>query len=161
VSNVPRHLRSRTLGFTLLELVATTVIVGILSAAVIPRFFSEQDFEQRGYVDEVASSLRYAQRIAIASGCEVSFTLDAAGYTARQRSSLANCRTNTGPWNTQVQRADGTALNGTVPAGVSLTPFATVIFRADGSISAPPPSFTVGPFTLSIDRYSGTITVSP
>ncbi len=161
MSNAPHHFGSRALGFTLLELVAVMVIVGILSAAVLPRLMDDPDFEQRGYIDEIASSLRYAQRIAIASGCDVSFTIDAAGYSASQRSSLDNCKSNSGSWTTQVQRADGSALSGAPPANVSLTPSATLVFKSDGALADPSPAFIVGSFTLNVDQHSGTVMVSP
>ena len=38
-------------GFTLVELVVTVMIVGILAVAVVPRFFSANVFETRGYYD--------------------------------------------------------------------------------------------------------------
>lgn len=53
-------------GFTLVELIMTIVIVGILSAVVAPRFFDTNVFQSRGFADQVQASLRYAQKIAIA-----------------------------------------------------------------------------------------------
>lgn len=42
------------------------VIVGILAVAVLPRFFDANTFQSRGFNDQVISSLRYAQKVAIA-----------------------------------------------------------------------------------------------
>jgi len=53
-------------GFTLVELVMTMVIVGILAAVVAPRFFDNNVFQSRGFADQVQASLRYAQKVAIA-----------------------------------------------------------------------------------------------
>ena len=51
-------------GFTLVELVMTMVIIGIMAAVAAPRFFSVSLFQARGYADQVKATLRYAQKIA-------------------------------------------------------------------------------------------------
>jgi len=53
-------------GFTLVELIMTIVIVGIVAATVAPRFFDNNVFQSRGFTDQVQASLRYAQKEAIA-----------------------------------------------------------------------------------------------
>lgn len=42
------------------------VVVGILAAIAIPRFFDTDVFRSRGFADQVQASLRYAQKVAIA-----------------------------------------------------------------------------------------------
>ncbi len=53
-------------GFTIVELVIIILVIGILSAVALPRFFATSDFEARGYYDTVMNTLRYAQKTAIA-----------------------------------------------------------------------------------------------
>ncbi len=53
-------------GFTLLELVMTMIIIGIISAVAVPRFFDNNVFQERGAADQIRAALRYGQKIAVA-----------------------------------------------------------------------------------------------
>ena len=50
----------------MVELVMAMVIIGILAAMAVPRFFDNNVFQSRGLADQVQASLRYAQKAAIA-----------------------------------------------------------------------------------------------
>ena len=50
--------RARATGFTMVELVVTLVIIGILAAIALPRFQDNTAFTQRGFSDEVRAALR-------------------------------------------------------------------------------------------------------
>jgi MSHA pilin protein MshC len=156
-----RIARSSSRGFTLVELVTAIIIVGILSAVAVPRMFDSQAFQERGYVDEVAAAIRYSQKIAVASGCEVSVSLNAAAYSANQRSNFNNCVNRIGAWTTPVRRSDGGALAGTAPPNVAMVPAATFVFDDTGRVTTNPPVFTVGAFTLTVNPVSGIVTVLP
>ncbi|EWC42765.1 pilus assembly FimT family protein [Stutzerimonas stutzeri] len=66
-------------GFTIVELIMVIVIIGILAAVVGPRFFSKSNFDERFYFEEVLSSVRYAQKLAVASGCYIQVQVSATG----------------------------------------------------------------------------------
>lgn len=146
-------------GFTLVELVACLVILGILAAIAGPSFFSIQSFSSRGYTDELASSLRYAQRIAIASGCPVRVDVIAAGYTGWQRAYFVSHNNCNGAWTTPVLRADGTALSGTTPSNVTVTPAATLEFQPDGTLTGGSVALGIDTFTVGIDGATGRVSV--
>jgi MSHA pilin protein MshC len=71
--------RSELLGFTLIELIMTIIIVGIVAVVAIPRFTNSSVFQARGFADQVQAALRYAQKTAIAQRRNVcaAFTLPA------------------------------------------------------------------------------------
>lgn len=54
-------------GFTMVELVVTIVIIGILAATIVPRWNAGSGFGERGFRDQVVAALRFAQKSAIAA----------------------------------------------------------------------------------------------
>ena len=70
-------------GFTLVELIVTMIVVGILAVAVIPRFADRSGFDARGFHDGVLSVLRYAQKSAVAQRRPVCVTFGAGSVTLR------------------------------------------------------------------------------
>lgn len=57
--------RTRSQGFTLIELIMVLVLLGVLAIVLLPRL-NTQDFDARGFHDETLALMRYAQKTAIA-----------------------------------------------------------------------------------------------
>lgn len=148
-------------GFSLIELITCIIVLGALAALAGPRFIDTQPFNQRGYADELAAALRYAQGVAVATGCNVQVTINLAGYTAQQRAAAAgNTCALAGAYTTAVVRADGSALSGTPPSNANVAAAGTIVFGPSGAVAnPPPPALVVGSFTLTVDQASGFVKV--
>lgn len=141
-------------GFTLIELIMTIVIVGILAVVVAPRFFDNNVFQSRGFADQVQASLRYAQKIAIAQRRNVcvTFTLPAPSTVTLRIASLAGAGS---PCNTDLISPTGDpAYVITAPAGIAFAALPTD-FNFDG-LGRPNPSALP---TITIVGASNSITI--
>ncbi|MFW5451209.1 MAG: Tfp pilus assembly protein FimT/FimU [Methylophagaceae bacterium] len=67
-------------GFTLIELVMVIVLLSIVSAVALPRFFARSDFDQHVFFTDTLNALRYTQKLAIASNCQTQFKSTTTGY---------------------------------------------------------------------------------
>jgi MSHA pilin protein MshC len=129
-------------GFTLVELIVTLVIIGVLAAVGAPLFFSKETFEQRGFYNEVLASVRYAQKLAVSSGCAVRVVTTATTISLRGPASQATCTS--GPFSTNV--TDTTSPTGvftrSAPAGVAIT-VVDITFMPLGNAPAAAPSLDI------------------
>ena len=122
-------------GFTLVELVLVILLLSIISAIAIPKFFSTNDYQVRAAYDETVNAVRYAQKLAVASGCDVQVQLTTSGYALQQRASSCN---------------SGDFVNISAQH-----PFSTTSF-ADVTISSPSSSFIFD----TMGRSSSSVTVT-
>lgn len=146
-----RARRKSSRGFTLIELIASITIVAILAAVALPRMTETQSFAERGYADGIAASLRQSRAVALASGCEVQFTITAAGYDAFQHAAAGTHCAAAGGWTTPVRRGDGQDLLELQPAGVTLAADSQFVFAPDGTVATAPLAIVVGPQTITVD----------
>ncbi len=158
-----RHHRDRILkadasrGYTMIELITVVVILGILSAIAVPRFFDAQVFEERGIYEEVAAALRYGQKIAVGSGCPVRVTITATSYDLKQQTVSGNrCDPADVTWAVPVMMPTGQTAAGMAPTGVTLGPVTT--YQLDGLGQTDLGSdltVTVGALSMTVQAASG------
>ena len=148
-------------GFTLVELAVVITILGILSASIGPRFFTQSVFSQRSYADELAAALRQAQKAAVISGCHARLTLSAAAYVATQQAAAGNaCNPSDVTWSTPLLGADGAAIANSAPASTTAAPTGVYEFDGQGRLAASPgTTVTVGARSITIDANTGFVQV--
>ena len=112
-------------GFTMVELIAVMVIAGVLAAVVVPKFFSNSPFQARGFADQVQSTLRYAQKIAIAQHRNVCVSITSEDITLR----IANASGATSLCNTCLDSPAGELPNchSTIPTTYTISRPSTAI----------------------------------
>jgi MSHA pilin protein MshC len=142
----------RQKGFTLVELVATLIIIGLIAAVSGPLFFDVGVFQKRGFFEETLAAVRYAQKHAVATNCNVRVNITATGFTLFRPANAGAC--NTGTYNTDVVDPSSGAptFTRTAPDGMTITTSASdIIFSGDGrastgatvTVGVGAPSFTV------------------
>ena len=135
------------------------VIIGIIGALAGPRFFNNSTFAERGYFDELAGALRYAQKVSVATGCRVRVTVTATGYELRQQALAGgHCDASDTSFPQPVVLSTGEVVSGTAPTGITAAPPVTVIFDALGRTNlAANQAVTVGSWSLLIEAGSGLV----
>jgi MSHA pilin protein MshC len=134
-------------GFTLIELIAVITIIAILAAVSLPSVTAANPFAERGYADAVAANLRRARAVALASGCDVQFTINATGHSALQRAAAGTHCAAFGAWVTPV-------FSEAEPANVTLAANRQLVFAgADGSVAAAPVTIDLGARQVSVDAF--------
>lgn len=131
MNQVPRSYPSQTQsGFTVVELITVIVIIGILTSISAPKFIGNDAFAARGAHATLLSSLRLAQKTALAQRKTVYANINTTartvclGYDASCTTAVIDPATNAG-------------YSKTLPSSVNLTTtLASIAFTSSGKESA-------------------------
>ncbi|MBN1378535.1 MAG: prepilin-type N-terminal cleavage/methylation domain-containing protein [Gammaproteobacteria bacterium] len=128
-------------GFTLIELISVLVLIGIVSVVAVSRF-NANPFQSAGFNQEVRAALRFAQKFAIMSGCDVQVDIVAAsnGYDLTLRNDVGaapeSCLTAVGAFGTPLPNPTGGVFSGTAPNGVNVSTDLTFFYDRQGRPSS-------------------------
>jgi len=122
--------KKRSSGFSLFEFIVVIVLLSILSVFALGGLFDQDEFAARGFYDDTVNAVRFAQKLAISTGCEVQVATSVSGYQLLQSSActasdFSNPVVNPANRGNSYQNLD-------IPSGFSLSPATTVTFNALG-----------------------------
>ncbi|MFT3734147.1 MAG: type II secretion system protein [Rhodocyclaceae bacterium] len=112
----PVQIRSER-GFTLPELVTVMVVMSLLAAVAMPKFFTRSDFDVFGFKQEIQQSLRFAQKAAVAKRRMVCVAIASNTLTLQYATTYGagSCNQNL------IDPSTGSAYSQAAPSGVSIT----------------------------------------
>ncbi|MDH3713104.1 MAG: type II secretion system GspH family protein [Gammaproteobacteria bacterium] len=131
-------------GFTLVELIAILIVVGAVSVMALGRVSNSSTFAGLAFAQEVRAALRFAQKFAVTSGCDVQAVVDGTGesYALQLRADATgaanSCLSASGAFagNPLRNPQSGAAFSGTAPNGVDVSGSLSVTFDAAGGVAA-------------------------
>ena len=142
-------------GFTVIELVMTIVILGVISATALPKFFNYQVYQQQVYFDDTINAIRYAQKLAVVTACNVQVQLSASQFTLSRPANISLCTSTTSSDYSLAVSRPGTgesSYQGTLPAALA-TPI-IFYFVSKGTASANL-TITIGSRTIIVVQNTG------
>ncbi len=139
----------------MIELITVIILLGILAVVALGRFGSGDVFAARGFFDDTVNAVRFAQKLAISSGCQVRVITTASSYQLRQSSTCT-----AGDFSSLVANPANRAnnyQNANTPPGYSLTA-RIVTFNAFGDRVEPGSifSFSNGSTTYRFQVHQST-----
>ena len=149
-------------GMTLIELVTVILVIGILSVIAVTRFFGPAPFESSGYFQTTLAAVRYAQKLALASGCDIRVAIDGAGFQLNQWNNGTACTAGVSGLLPVTLPGSSKAFSEAPPAGVTVS--GSLLFYFDGigrphatggGLLTTPGTVVIGGRTLTVENETG------
>jgi MSHA pilin protein MshC len=142
-------------GFSLVELISVIVLLGVLGVVAFGRFTGQNPFVARGFFDDTVTAVRFAQKFAISSGCDVRVITTANSYQLRQ-STTCTADNFSNPVANPANRSNNYQ-NLDIPAGFALTA-GNITFDARGRREGVTSDFSLsdGSTSYSFRVHAGT-----
>jgi prepilin-type N-terminal cleavage/methylation domain-containing protein len=141
-------------GFTLAELIAVMIIIGVLAAVAMPKMGAGLSLRDEGWHDQLVGALRYAHQLATSHRRLVCATI------ASSTLSLSIAPTNPATaCTTSVPGPDGSANYASDSAGLGVSPTGTLYFQPSGRVSSDGAGSTIANWTITAGGASDTIQV--
>lgn len=143
-----------------MEIVTVIVLIGIVSLFVFSRL-NINVFRSAAFEQEVRAAMRFAQKFALVSGCDVQVNVVAAtdSYALFLRddaiSSPAACISASGAFNTPLANPSGGLFSGAAPSGVDMTSGAAFFFNRAGLPSVAGASIVIDGRTITVENVTG------
>ena len=136
-------------GFTLMELIFVILVTGVLSAIVIPKI-NFGSFRAKGFFQQSIASIRFAQKLAISTGCKVDVVINNldADICEVKWNSCAGGANIQNPATGKNDFCDGSSPAGTIP-NVSFT------FNNIGAPIGGKQTFTIDSKTITVEANTG------
>jgi MSHA pilin protein MshC len=106
-------------GFTIVELVVTIIILGVIASVAGPKFFGTSSYEAMGFSQTLSTSLGYAQKLAMNTGCNTRVVVASGSMMLYQGNSACADATLIRP----VVRVTGGDFSESIPGGLSVDSF--------------------------------------
>ena len=148
---------------TLIELVTVIFIIGIISLIAATRFFNKTPFEESGYFETTLAAVRYAQKLALTSSCDIRVAVDSTGFQLNQWNNGSACNAGVSGLLPVTLPGSSDAFTQAVPAGITVS--GSLLFYFDGigrphdagsgSLLSAPASVVIGSRTLTVENETG------
>jgi len=149
--------KKNTVGFSLFEFIIVIVLLSILSVFALSSLFDQDEFAARGFFDDTVNAVRFAQKLAISTGCEVQVTISAAGYQMSQKGP-PDCATGAFIAVKNPANRGNNYLN--LNSGFSLSPVTSITFDARGiPLSGSDATITISgtSYSFEVDGQTGLV----